>query len=904
MVEHTGAFARYGRGSQPVQQEPLVKTWRDFSAGLVVSDAPEDVPENASPSSVDMEVTEGGRLRRAPGTTEMEEYAAHFPSRVLLHTSLEDTAEILLWAPPYLGRKRTDEDTIWTDFDLDDDWFSGVNFGGTFVFTDGTKVYSRQPNELTVDELEEAPVARTYASFAGRIFAGHSLIDGSLEPLGISWSAAGSDYRDWTGLGAQFELLINEILAGDQIVALRPMGFEFMAVILKNSVWIARFTGQVERPADFQPRVTGVGSVSERTCRTGMRGVFFLSYDGVYVFDGNQAVMISKQINDELLPLDMENLESYHAVYDQVSKRYILFTPTETWIFHIEEQRWLKRSLIATDALMFPLQIGSISWGEAVGSWGAQDQDWFEYAGAATGDFSLVLLGNDLDTDNPELASEDQASETYFGNPMTPRWDFQISEHELVDKLMTIQHMVLRYQADVDSEVDFYLPSNSHQYELVDRLDLEAATAPLPMRVPVLHTGKGMGLRLEVAHGDPEIILAQLQGVARGPFLEAKVTDRSRFAANPSLAAATEYGDVANGDLFDYLISVPNNPAQQTYREINQNRAIGASVVDEDERWIYSISIGTNFDTWYFQVHRVGDFDIRAELDLVEEVFEGSLPFSAVHSQTMRYDPDNKVIYVFEGQNHRIAGIDVSDPLNPELVHAQAAGSTAIDAKMWDFYASPDHTHLYLADDTGFSNPHVLRIHTIDTPGRVGTEIGNVQLGTGETPKDLLICPMRTDWKHAFVLMVSANEVWLYVVNVEDPSDPVLVSGPHTLGGMSAANEGISLFSSAVDPRVFLVLQNEGANWQRQFVLDFEDLENPTLIFESPNLTRNAAERISYNSISAFPNESYLLHSGIKTTFRVVADPFTEPVIVAEQTLSGGTSIATRYGAGYSYKPE
>jgi hypothetical protein len=70
-----------------------------------------------------------------------------------------------------------------------------------------------------------------------------------------------------------------------------------------------------------------VGCVAEPTARTTTEGVAYLSDDGVHLFDGNDDLMISPEINAELLPLDYNNLQGYHAAFDPYRKRYILTTP-------------------------------------------------------------------------------------------------------------------------------------------------------------------------------------------------------------------------------------------------------------------------------------------------------------------------------------------------------------------------------------------------------------------------------------------------------------------------------------------------------------------------------------------------------------------------------------------------
>src|SRR5690606_18505289 len=122
------------------------------------------------------------------------------------------------------------------------------------------------------------------------------------------------------------------------------------------------------------------GTVNEETCAVTRFGVIFLSDSGVYLFDGNNAILISKQINQELLPLNLDEVDSYTAFYDPFSKRYFLFTPTGTWIYDLDYTRWYRRSMIAKAAGVLAEQFDKITWGELTGTWADQDNVWAEYS--------------------------------------------------------------------------------------------------------------------------------------------------------------------------------------------------------------------------------------------------------------------------------------------------------------------------------------------------------------------------------------------------------------------------------------------------------------------------------------------------------------------------------------------
>jgi hypothetical protein len=251
-----GRHFNYGRGHY-IQSLPEAKyaAFINFSGGLDYREAREDVPQNSSPSALDVEVTHRDRLRPVPGTTSVEELT-HTPNQLVLHASLEFTSELVMFDPPFIGIRTSDE-TEWFDVGLPegDRKFAYVNFGGTLLFSNGRiGLYAKEAGETEVELVEGGPAAHTLASFAGRVFAGAAIIGGNREPLGISWSGASSDHDEWevfndqgVQTGAGFELLIDDMIQGNYIVALRTMGLDFMAILLRNSIWIGRTSSLVSQ---------------------------------------------------------------------------------------------------------------------------------------------------------------------------------------------------------------------------------------------------------------------------------------------------------------------------------------------------------------------------------------------------------------------------------------------------------------------------------------------------------------------------------------------------------------------------------------------------------------------------------------------------------------------------------
>lgn len=516
---------KFGQGQflQSVPGKTVPVLFNDFSGGFDSRVLREGVPNNASNDMLDMEVTRKNRLKRGFGTVGVETLAGHTASQFALHAALRGSAELVLFDPPFLGIKRVG-DTVWTDYGIAD---SGQDFvwsvyGDDLIFTNGLDtVWGRHPQDAPF-RIPGAPIASTYASFASRVYAGGAIIDGSYEPMGMQWSDARGDVKFWDILqGGGAELLIDETVPDDRIVANRTMGLGMMAILCRHSVWAATLTGDPFRPADFQPRVVGAGCVNEKTARATPIGCIYLSEDGLRVFDGNQSRILSDRINGELVPLDLANLPQYSAFYDPLTNRYKLLTPSGTWIYDIGVDRFYHSSLIASAGTIFADQLDGTTWAALNGTWADLQ--------------ALQLRWRDLDTREQEFANtyyiatppgldtllhkEDAASTTMFGAPIVPHWESKLVRGSEMNTLMTTKGVMLEYVGG--GTLRFYVPDNKSEYVEILSQPLVPAAKQTTIWLPFVHTGLGAGLRIEIAAGATlEIVQMALDMMERGPRLE------------------------------------------------------------------------------------------------------------------------------------------------------------------------------------------------------------------------------------------------------------------------------------------------------------------------------------------------------------------------------------------------
>jgi hypothetical protein len=519
MFPKNSPFSNFGQGNFLKQlPQDAVKRFADFHGGHDSRQHTSQTPPSSSPRTRDMEVSSKNRLRRGPGVTNDETLVGHPAWQMALHASLDFTSELVMFDAPYIGVKGPAA-TVWTNVGLPvhvNPW-TWTNFAGSLVFMNRVGVaYSRQPNSLTVEAHDTIPQGATLCVFAGRLYVGGAVLGGNLEPMGIAWSAANSDYRDFQSDGAGGEPLISDMAVADRMVCIRAMNLGLMAILNRRSIWVGTFTGDLFRPADFQPRVAGTGPINEAVCANTPLGVIFLGDQGVEVFDGNQIQHISGPIDADLLPIDFTETDGYSASYNIFTKRYTLHTPTQTWVFDLQYQRWYHSSIIATSSSLFPQQFTSETWAAVSGTWNDEVGTWADAIIREEDASDLFVLGTVAGVQT--LGHLDYAAEAAFGVDIDGSWESPIERGSELNQLITTKGVQVEYIGS--GTLEFWLPNSDGDMELLVRQQLAVAAALRTVWLPVIDTGLGLGLRLVILSGQIEVSMFELRAIARGPRID------------------------------------------------------------------------------------------------------------------------------------------------------------------------------------------------------------------------------------------------------------------------------------------------------------------------------------------------------------------------------------------------
>lgn len=486
----------------PVTQDAITAS---FEGGINLADSPEDLDPAQAQHLIGMEINRDGSIGRAGGPQLVEDGAGS-KNVLFKQTSLDFSAELIAIDPPNIGIKDI-SDMVFHNAgivaDAGEGWF-GASIAGQLIFSNGVNAtYVRDPNTTTtLINVTDQIIARCFAQAFGRVFAGGvTLPGGDYQGLGVAWSSAGSPVEDWTGIGSGAELLIGDNDNTDKVVSMRSIGLDLLGICNRSSLWAGYKTGNIYRPADFRPRVNGVGAVSHATvCATPM-GIIMLTDDGVGVFDINNFRVLSRAINPALLPLDYAQLSRYQAAYDQQNGRYLLQTPNnQLFVYDLPRmgtpERWTIWTSSAKQLIFFAQQTGLAAWDRQTSSWDADIRTWDEATQRQSIAPEELYLGEDDELSQWVPLNSVAAGGCQWVTPLFARTE--------ITRQFITHAFELEYSATDATTVTFFTPSSTGTSVSNEITKVLPTTGGIKRRVMIwgLRTGQNIALGLRIDNTD------------------------------------------------------------------------------------------------------------------------------------------------------------------------------------------------------------------------------------------------------------------------------------------------------------------------------------------------------------------------------------------------------------------
>lgn len=524
----------FGAGQQ-VKALPQHQLTRmdDFRLGLNMADDPEGIPKQSMAVAIDLEINSQGRMLRAPGTTLLGTYGTTYePKQILSATTTLNTQKAILFdRVGNVGHKHGNTETVWQSLGLGPLYwgyrFTGVSFGDQFIFSNGLLVWSFDFSGNLFSE-PTIPPFKSAAVIEGRLYIAYGTT--------IRWSGVSGNfiYKDFSSITSGGEDLISNESTQTDIIALRAMHNDYLAVLSRNSIWVGVSTGNPTRPLDFQEKIKGTGCVAEATAVVIELGVAYLAVDGVRVFDGNTSQVMSLTINKELLPLNLkqsgdDGIKQYVASYNPDAKCYYLHKGDCTYVFYINFVRWFKRSLVCYGGIQL-------------------------YNALSDSTTPFIFLG--LSGLNTNLEYEDYASLKYFGSAFLPTYEGPTSIDPDSKVLKMVDEIRITYSGY--GNIQIYLQNQERVYEAAS--PVVSLTLSTDLREEVItftHTGELLGLKFVILNGKLEIAALEMAWIPLGPNLSGQIRTCHFEQAADSSFFITDQPGPAYGWFLDTSVS-PN----------------------------------------------------------------------------------------------------------------------------------------------------------------------------------------------------------------------------------------------------------------------------------------------------------------------------------------------------------
>lgn len=264
--------------------------------------------------------------------------------------------------------------------------------------------------------------AKYIEQFNNFMFLANVTVNGSYYPTRLYWSQP-LDPTTWFGT-SWIECSFGD---GQPITGIRVLGNQLI-VFKTRSIYALTFTGDPTFPFVFAgggKTNSAVGCVAPSSIQECQNGLVFLSFDGLYYFDGQSSTKMSDKINPTMLGLNTDQWQNARSMLQHKKHRYLIALPSAS--------SNTNDTIITWD---YYLNAFSIYQGMNPGAMSASFAQGFQEA-IYFQDFSGWTYQADTGLDDYPLNVQTAINSFYYTN-----WK---SYGDIVDQ-MAIEHLVLYYQ--------------------------------------------------------------------------------------------------------------------------------------------------------------------------------------------------------------------------------------------------------------------------------------------------------------------------------------------------------------------------------------------------------------------------------------------------------------------------
>ena len=201
-----------------------------------------------------------------------------------------------------------------------------VNFNNECYITNGTDVPFKYTGAAAATNIAQDLVdigltkAKYLEEFNNYLFFGNVEVSSTTYQTRIYWSGL-KDTTSWSALDF-IEIGLND---GQEITGIKKLS-DRLVIFKTRSIYNLFFTGDSDIPFILKRSNSSVGCIAPWSIQELENGLVFLSYDGLYFYDGNNSFKVSDKVNTTIKGFNQSRFSSAVSLVQKDKNRYMLAT--------------------------------------------------------------------------------------------------------------------------------------------------------------------------------------------------------------------------------------------------------------------------------------------------------------------------------------------------------------------------------------------------------------------------------------------------------------------------------------------------------------------------------------------------------------------------------------------------
>jgi hypothetical protein len=206
-----------------------------------------------------------------------------------------------------------------------------ITFNNKLLFTNDADIPKQWDTVKSITNMTVVTgltQARFVTNFQNYCLMANCVVSGVDTPTRIYWSAFKNE-ASWNSAD-YVEVGYND---GQEIMGFKVLG-DKLIVYKTKSIWFMSFTGNADIPFLVFKTNSAIGCVAPYSIQEIDKGHIFLSWDGLWYFDGLNSYKLSDKINNTLRSINRDRIVYAQSAYQFDKNRYLLSVASSTSTFN------------------------------------------------------------------------------------------------------------------------------------------------------------------------------------------------------------------------------------------------------------------------------------------------------------------------------------------------------------------------------------------------------------------------------------------------------------------------------------------------------------------------------------------------------------------------------------------